>query len=174
MLATKVLSAIALIATPIVADGVDAIVDALATLSASTADLNNTVAAWNGNLLGTLPIVIKSGELLSNTNKATKAAENSANLTLIEAVTIATSIQDLIEATDTTLTTLVEAKPKFDHLLLSAAILLNLVLEKHATSNFGAAIVSKVPPEVADLAEQIAAQADELFDKAIDVYDGPF
>lgn len=173
MLATKVLSAAALLVTTVLADG-DAIVDALGTIASDTAELNNTVLDWDGGLLGTLPIITKSTALLSGINKATKTAKSSEELSLIEAVSVALATQDLIQDVNVTLATIVDAKPKFDHLLLSPVILLNLGLEKGATDKFSAAVKSKLPEEVADAADQLAAQIDEAFDDAIDAYDGPF
>lgn len=173
MLPAKILSSLMLVITPVLADGA-AIVDSLSTLGSSAADLNNTVTSWDGGLLGTFPIVVDSGKLLSNTKNAKSVAEQSANLTTLEALAVATSIQGLIGDIDITLTSIVDAKPKFDHLLLGSVILLNLVLQKHATDEFSDAVVAKVPPELADAATQIVAQVDALFDKAIDVYDGPF
>lgn len=173
MLPANILSVIVLVITPVLADGA-AIVDSLGTLAASAADLNNTLTGWDGGLLGTLPIVVESGKLLANTNKATTVAKSSANLTALEALGVATSIQGLIKGMNVTLTSIVDAKPKFDHLLLSSVILLNLVLEKHATDDFAAAVIAKVPSELAGAATEIVGQADALFDIAIDAYDGPF
>ncbi|KAK1767514.1 putative antigenic cell wall protein [Phialemonium atrogriseum] len=170
---TKFLPAAALLIGNVLADGA-AIVAALGTIAADTADLNNTVLVWNGGLLGTLPIIATSTALLVNINKATSTAESSDELSVVEAVTVSLATQALIQDLDTTLTTMIAAKSKFDPLFLSPVILVDLELDKVATDKLSKAIKSKLPADVASAADQLAAQIDAAFDEAINVYKGPW
>ncbi|KAL1874743.1 hypothetical protein VTK73DRAFT_271 [Phialemonium thermophilum] len=173
MLVAKLFSVIAVLVTTALADGA-AIVSSLNTIASDTASLNNTVLAWHGDLLGALPIVTKSTELLSDINKGTKTAKASAPLSALEALSIALATQSLIQDVNATLTTIVGARHKFNHLLLGPIILLNLDLEKEATDKLTDAIKGKLPSDLVSVADQLAAEIDDLFDQAIDVYNGPF
>ncbi|KAJ9137955.1 hypothetical protein NKR23_g8787 [Pleurostoma richardsiae] len=169
MLATTLFSAVIFIIPVALADGA-AIVSALSVIAVDTAALNNTVITWDGGLLGALPIVTESATLLKDINKATDIAKSSANLSLIETVNVAVATQALIQDVNLTLTTIIAAKPKFDHLLLSPVTLLNLELEKDATDKFSAVVASKVPAELVAAAQALAGQIDDEFDEAIGVY----
>lgn len=173
MLFTKVLAPVAFLATAVLADGA-AIVDALNAIAADTAALNNTVIEWKSDLLGSLPIIAKSTSLLATINKGTKTAEDSAPLELLETLGVAQATQALVADVNTTLTTIISRKSDFDHLLLSPVVLLNLELEKKASADFSDAVTAKVPADVQSIAEQLAAQINDAFVEAIDVYNGPF
>ncbi|SPO05474.1 uncharacterized protein DNG_08161 [Cephalotrichum gorgonifer] len=169
MLPTRILGAVALAVAPVLADGA-AIADALGTLSTASAELNNTVAEWSGDLFGALPIVGNSVELLAKTKDATSVAEESADLTQEETLMLAGSLQGLITDIDNTLSTLTAAKPKFDKLLFSPAILIDLKIQKKETDNFSAAVVAKVPAALQGVAQGMVDQVDALFDAAIDAF----
>ena len=171
MFVAKFLSVSLLCLPAVLADGA-AIVSALGTIDASTASLNDTVVSWDGDLLGALPISTKSAALLKDIHDGTDTAKSSANLSALEAISVAGATQSLIKDVNLTLANIVEAKSKFDHLLLSPITLLNLKLEKDATDKFSAAVASKVPPELVSAAQALAKQIDEAFDKAISTYGG--
>ncbi|KAL0935809.1 antigenic cell wall [Colletotrichum truncatum] len=162
-------SLLGLFVTSVIADGA-AIVAAMDEIAAQNTLLGDTVAAWDGGLFGTLPIIVDSTKLLIKINEATKVAEESEPLNLIEAITVAQSTQKLAGGVDTTLGNVVDAKPKFDKLLLSPIILLNLKLEKDATDKFSAAVIEKVPESLQAVAKNLVAQIDTAFDNAIDAY----
>ncbi|KAH8811601.1 antigenic cell wall galactomannoprotein-like protein [Xylogone sp. PMI_703] len=170
MLIKKLLS-LALLATPIVADGA-AVVEAIESITNKTIQLNSTVSSWRGDLLGALPITVQSTELLSAINSGTNTAQRSANFTTIEVITIAGVTQTLVTDVLSTLSTIQAAKTKFEKLLLGPAILLNLVLEKEATDKFQAAVIAKVPAELQSVAEQLVAPVDPAFSSAITDYEG--
>lgn len=161
------------LASKVLCDG-QAIVDAISEISNTTTSLNQTVSSvcllfilalptmivshrsiqltlfifppqWSGSLLTSFPIVTLSAKLLIDINTGTWVASSSANLTLIETITIATATQNLVTVVEETLDTIVSAKPKFDKLLFSPLILLNLVEEQSATDKFSAKIIEKIP-----------------------------
>ena len=168
MLPTLIIGAIAL-ATRVVADGA-AIVESLNTLSASSVELDQTVSEWSGELFDALPIVTQSLGLLKDTKDATAVANESEPLTMEEAVTLATAMQSLITDIEGVLTSIEEAKPKFDELKLGMIILLNLKMQKKETDNFSAALVEKIPESLQEVAQTMADQVAALFDKAIKAY----
>lgn len=170
MLPSTLFGALALAITPIIADGA-AIVESLGTLSTSSSELNNTVAEWSGKLLDALPIVIKSAGLLKDTKDATEVAEESEVLTITEAAELAGAMQGLSGDIDDTLTTLVEAKPKFDKLLMGPVILINLKLQKKETDELSAAVIEKVPEALQEIAKGMVEEVSGLFEKAIDEYE---
>ncbi|RFU32854.1 hypothetical protein B7463_g3526, partial [Scytalidium lignicola] len=162
---------LALLATPILADGA-AVVNAIDSITNKTLQLNTTVSSWHGDLLGALPIVTQSTELLAVINSGTKTAQKSANFTVIEVITIAGVTETLVTDVLSALDTIQAAKPKFSKLLLDPAILLNLVLEKEATDKFQAAVIAKVPAALQSIAEQLVAPVDPAFSSAITDYEG--
>ncbi|ORY56649.1 hydrophobic surface binding protein A-domain-containing protein [Pseudomassariella vexata] len=152
------------------ADGA-AIVTAMDSISQSNAALNSTIVSWNGDLLGTLPILTKSTTLLASLHDATKVAQASAQLNTIEAVTVAFATNDLVAETNLTLTNIIAARPKFDELLLRPIILLSLNQQKEASDEFSAAVVEKVPEELRGAADALVAALDEVFGVALESYE---
>lgn len=165
---TAILVPLGLCAT-VLADG-QAIVDSIGVISSITGELNSAVSSWKGDLLGALPIVGKSTELLKDINNGTKIAKASQPLSALEAITIAGAIQNLQKNVNTTLTTIIRSKQKFDKLLLSPIILLNLDLEKDGSDRLGAAIKAKVPENLQAIAQGLQDTLDAYFDTAIDAY----
>lgn len=148
------------------------IVSAISKITAKTITLNDTVASWRGatDPLGTLPIILDSTSLLSAINDGTFAAQHSPNLTLSDVLSVAAAITPLVADVQSTLTTIVAAKPKFEKLLLTPVIWLNLVTEKDATDKFSAAVIAKVPTAQQALAQSIVAPVDTAFASAIAAY----
>lgn len=166
---TTFLAPWAILASTVVADG-QAIADAVGVINTVTLDLQSAVNKWKGDLLGTLPIIVKSTELLADINNGTKTAKASAPLEPLEAITVALAINTLSGSVNSTLTTIISKKPQFDKLLLSPVILLNLELEKSASDKLGAAIAEKVPENLKPGAAQLQATLDSYFDTAINAY----
>lgn len=84
---------------------------------------------------------------------------------------MAQATQGLVSDVQSTLATIVAAKPKFAKLLLTPVILLNLVTEKDATDKFSAAVIAKVPTAQQALAKSIVAPVDTAFESAISAYE---
>jgi hypothetical protein len=148
------------------------IVTAITKIQTKTLALNSTVASWRGptDPLGTLPIILDSTALLSAINDGTFTASRSPNLTLAQVLSVAAAITPLVADVQSTLTTTVDAKPKFSKLLLTPVIWLNLVTEKEATDKFSAAVIAKVPSALQPLASSIVAPVDTAFESAITAY----
>src|SRR4051794_19879622 len=110
----KSLLTLCALATTVLADGAS-ITAALNDVSEKTLALNESVASWAGplNPLGTVPILLKSTELLASIHSGTKTAEKSANLTLGETIAIVGPTQTLVTDVQSVLDTIVAAEPKF-------------------------------------------------------------
>ncbi|KAG8413561.1 hypothetical protein J3458_012636 [Metarhizium acridum] len=166
---TPIVSIMAFAATAI-ADG-KAITDAMAQIKQQTADLGTTVGNWKGDLLGALPITVKSTQLLKQIRSASRTAEQSAMLSTEEALAVAGATTDLSKTVQATLQTIVDTKPKFDKLIiLSPVVLLNLELEQDATDDFSSKVVSKVPGALQGIAQSLIKPIDDAFAAAIDKY----
>jgi hypothetical protein len=158
------------LAATAIADG-KAITDAMAQIKTQTADLGNTVKNWKGDLLGALPITVKSAKLLKQIKAASKVADASQPLSFDEALAVAGATGDLSTTVQSTLQTIIDTKPKFDKLvILSPVVLINLELEQDATEDFSGKVVSKVPAELQAIAKQLIQPIDEAFANAIDKY----
>jgi hypothetical protein len=154
---------------PALADSA-AIVAALTTVDESTTKLGNAVSNWKGDILGTLPIVAESTALLIHVKKGTKTAEDSEALDFMATLDVAVATNDLVKSVNATMTALIGAKGKFDKLLMSPLIFVNLELQKGATTKMSEAIISKVPVELQELAGSLVAPIDASFELAIDAF----
>jgi hypothetical protein len=166
---TTFLAPLALLASTVAADG-QSIADAIGVINTVTLKLQSAVTSWKGDLLGTLPIIVDSTELLTDINNATKTTKASAALTALDALTVAVAINTLSGSVNSTLTEIIAKKPEFDRLLLSPVILLNLELEKDATDKLGAAISDKVPSNLQTAAATLQATIDGYFNTGIAAY----
>ncbi|KAI7780498.1 hypothetical protein LA080_016012 [Diaporthe eres] len=171
MLIARVLPTLVLGVGSVLADGTS-IVNAIAAIQNATNELTTTVSNWNGNILGALPIIVQSTELLNTIKKGTQTAEESAALADLEAVTVGLATITLVGNVNASLDTIVDAKPKFDRDLLTPVVLLNLEQERSASADFSDAVVSKLPATFASTGQQLAAQISEAFSEAISVYSG--
>jgi len=130
-----------LLATQVLADGA-AIIAAISAVSNSTLALKKTVTNFPSNPFDDLfdipCLLVDSATLLTDINDGTKVADASANLTLAETISVASATISLASVVESTLKTIVAAKPKFDALLIvSPVLLVNLLLEQKATDAFG-------------------------------------
>jgi hypothetical protein len=158
-------------ATSVLADGA-AIASSLATISNATIALNSSVNSFraDGDPLKLLPIIVQATTLLNDIKSGTKTASASANLTLDETLTVASSTLALVSNVESTLDNIVAAKALFALELVGPVILLNLNQEKTATDQFSAAVVSKVPAALQATALSIIAPIDTAFTAAIAAY----
>jgi len=162
-----------LLATTVLADGAS-ILAAISKISTSTTKLNSTVADFSSGLAGladVIPLLIDSTALLEDIKSGTNVASSSANLTFGETIQIASATSALVTNVQSTLKTIVNAKPKFDALVLvSPVVLINLKQQKSATDQFSTAVISKVPAAFADFARSLVAPIDTAFNAAIGKY----
>jgi hypothetical protein len=166
---TALLGPLALAAGTVLANGAS-IVSSLSAIDNATLHLQSTVASWNGKLFTALPIVIESTSLLDAIKKGTKTAKDSAPLEPLEAIDVAGATITLAGSVNSTLTTLISAKPKFDKLKLSPLILINLSLQRKATGQMSEAIIAKVPAELQELAKNLVEPIDDAFGKGIEEF----
>lgn len=169
MRVTNFLAPLALLASTVAANG-QAIADAVGVINTVTLELQSKVTSWKGDLLGTLPIIVSSTELLQDIDNATKTAKASQPLEALEALTVAVAINSLSGSVNSTISALIARKHQFDKLLLSPVILLNLELEKDATDKLGAALQEKVPANLQGAAASLQATIDGYFDTGIKAY----
>jgi len=148
------------------------IIAAIEKIGKATLALNETVGSWDGGLLGALPIVAKSAVLLADIKSGDKVATKSKELTTAEALNLAVATQTLANDVNSTLDTIIAARPKFNDLLLSPITLLNLDLEQSATKEFSDAVVAKVPTALQSTAEALIKPIEAGFATAIDDYKG--
>jgi len=168
--AVTLLTPLALLASTVAADAATN-VSAITLIDTTTKSLGEKVAAWNGVLvLGTIPIVADSTELLKNLKDAKKAAAKSDPVDDLGAIQIAQAVLKLSGSVNVTLGNIIAAKPKFDAKLLSPVILLNLKQEQKATDELTAEIGPKLPEWARDLARQIIHPVEVAFDLAIEKY----
>ncbi|KAF2197245.1 hypothetical protein GQ43DRAFT_466559 [Delitschia confertaspora ATCC 74209] len=151
------------------ADGA-AIVNAMKDIETQTIALNTTVAAFNGNPLKVVDILLKSTSLLTTIKKGTKIAKDSASLTDLEALGLAGETQSLASIVSSSLTTIVSKKKVFQKDLLQPAIYLTLKQQKEVSDKFSTVVVSKVPEALRGVAQSLVDPIDVAFDAAIAEY----
>jgi hypothetical protein len=165
---TTLLATLSLTGTAL-ADGAS-IVAALTTVDSTTSKLGTAVSTWKGTILGTLPIITESTALLVEVKKGTKTAEQSAALDVPATLDVATATNKLVTSVNTTMSALIAAKSKFDKLLLTPLIFVNLELQKKATGEMSEAIIAKVPAELQELARGLVAPIEKSFELALDEF----
>jgi hypothetical protein len=85
---------------------------------------------------------------------------------------VASATAKLAAVVESTLNTLVLAKPKFDKLLIvSPVVLYNLEQQQTATNEFGAAVTVKVPAAYQKLAAALLQPIQAAFNTTIAVYE---
>ncbi|KAH7000952.1 antigenic cell wall galactomannoprotein-like protein [Ilyonectria destructans] len=146
------------------------IIAAMGVISDTTTALGDAVTAWDGSLDGTTAIVVLSDQLLSDTGDGTSVAEASDELSLSEAIDVATATNSLGAVVEAALDTIVDAKSKFDALGVSSVILQTLQSQKAATETFSDAVIAKVPAVLQDTAESLVQPILDAFDDAIAAY----
>jgi hypothetical protein len=171
MLISRAVPALVFCVGSVLADGA-AIANAISAIQNATNELTTTVSNYNGNLLGSLPIIIQSTSLLKTIKKGTETAEESAPLADLEALTVGLATITLVGNVNASLDAIVAAKPKFDRNLLTPVVLLNLEQQRSASSDFSDAVVGKLPENFVSTGQQLAAQISEAFSEAISVYSG--
>jgi hypothetical protein len=146
------------------------IVEALTTVNQTTTKLGTTVASWQGSILGTVPILAESTALLIQVKQGTDAAEASAPLDVPGTLAVATATNALVKSVNATLAAIVGAKGKFDRLLLSPLIAVNLGLQRKATAEMSESVIAKVPEGLRELARGLVKPIDESFGVAVEAY----
>ncbi|KAH7305665.1 hydrophobic surface binding protein A-domain-containing protein [Rhexocercosporidium sp. MPI-PUGE-AT-0058] len=133
--------------------------------------LNTTVASWNGDFFGVLPILSASQALTDAINNGTAVAKASEPLSQEEAFSIVEPANTLVDDTKSVLNTLVAAKSKFDALVIGSPIVLQILKTDRADAkNLTTAVTEKVPVELQSVAESITAPIDVAFADAIEKY----
>lgn len=150
------------------------ILSAMSTITNTTKSLNKTISSWDGRLLGIAPISVKSAQLLLDIVNGTSIANASSPLTFAEAAQVASATTELAAVVNGTLDTIVQAKPKFDKLLLTPVILIDLQLQRDASEDFAATVVDKVPASLRDTAEGLVEPIDEAFGRAVGKFSGRY
>jgi len=162
---TTLITPLALVATAFAQGAIEL---SLTAVNKQTLELRQAVETWKGDLLGTIPILKSNTNIiLVSIKKGTKAAQDSQPLDFLGALGVAVATKSLPQSVNTTLTALVTGKPKFDKLLLSPAILINLGLQKSATAEMSKAILEKIPAYLRSIAEELIRLIDVAFELAI-------
>lgn len=175
MRTSTILLPFALLATHVLADGAS-IVAAIQNISNATLALNTTVATFPDSpvldLFAIGPLLVNSQTVLNDINEGTTIATDSANLTLTETIAVAGATTKLAAVVESTLKTLVLAKPKFDKLLIvSPVVLYNLKQQQTATNAFGVAVTAKVPTAYQGLAALLLKPIQTVFNSTIAAYE---
>ncbi|KAM3453232.1 hypothetical protein NHJ6243_009181 [Beauveria neobassiana] len=161
------LLALAALATTAVAD----IKGAFETIATATMQLNKSVTLYSGGLLGLVPITTNALCLLNDINQGTRTARASAALDYEAALDIAGATGTLADDVNTVIDNLVRTKPKFNNWVIMTPII-KVVIEQQrdATKDLCAAVLQKIPKELADVAAILIKQIDDKFVEGIKAF----
>lgn len=144
---------------------------ALKTISDATIELNTTVTNYNGGLIGLVPITTQSLCLLHDINEGTDTAKASAPLDFDAALDIAGDTGTLANVVNDVVDNLIRTKPKFKKFLIVVPIVKEVIVsQRKATKEFSAAVLEKIPKELADIAAILIQQIDDKFAQGIAAY----
>lgn len=155
----------------VIADGIS-INGAITAIQNATSVLSNTFANWNGDILSAIPIFTESTSLLKTIDEGISIAKASPVLSETEAITVGLATTTLSTTINALLVVVVDAKTKFDRVLLTPIALLNLEQEKIASSLFSSAVIGKLPKGSVATGQQLFAQITTAFDITIGSYGG--
>ncbi|TFB00336.1 hypothetical protein CCMA1212_007825 [Trichoderma ghanense] len=148
------------------------ILSAITSISSHTTTLNATISSWTGSPLTLLAITAQSGTLLESIYAGTHTASRAANLTLDQTLAVASATITLATDVNQTITTIIEAKKKFDGLIVAdPVVLLNLGLERDAAREFGEKVVEKVPVDLQGVARGLVQGIDDSFAEGLAAYE---
>lgn len=153
----------------VLADGA-AIKTAVSGITNTTIELGSTVTSWDGNLLTFVTIGLKSYSLVDTINKGTATSKQSANLTDIEALDTGFAVSNLVKAVNSTMTTIIEAKSKFDENGVSLLVQIALEMEKDSSASLSNAIIEKLPPSFVDTGKLLSAEIAASFEQTIGAF----
>lgn len=157
-----------------VSAGATEIVSELNKISAQTDKVESIVTEFSGGIAGlgdVVPLLIESTELLITIKKATKVAKKSEPLDLDGVIAIVGPTQALVADVQSLLAALVNAKPKFDKLVIvSPVVVLNLKQQRKATVELNEVIIGKVPVDFQGLARDLVEPIYGAFDATIAEY----
>ena len=120
-----------------------------------------------------MTILLEQHNLDTAVKDGTTTANNSAELTVDEAVTVYTATQALLPGITNTINSLIAAKPKFDKLGVTFITTSNLQTSATDSAALGQAIVAKVPSAYQSFANGIVSQINAEFARAQAVYGKP-
>lgn len=163
------LAAISLLAATALADGAS-IIKSLQTVDKDIAALNKTLVAFDGNILLAIPILGASTTLNNDLDAGTKTAQQSANLTVDEAIALVPYVQQLAGDANITLTTAIQKAPLFKKDLLNGIVSLVLKDSQSKSKAYANAIIAKVPASLQPTAQTLVAPIDAGFAQAIAAY----
>ena len=150
------------------ADG-PAIVTALNNINSAAQALGDAVREQS--VLSLLPISIDSLKLLDVTKQGTKTADQSAPLSVDETVTLLAPVTTLSQTVNQTITSLIDAKSRFQDLLVVDPIIYQTLLaQKDASTDFSNAVVAKVPTALQPFSETLTQPIIDSINQGIAAY----
>lgn len=144
---------------------------AMACLFKRTRILTSTFQAVSASDPNTLQGVLTASTDAQNVIKqSTTTIQGTDTLSLTDALSLQQTATGLTTSANKTITTLVQKKPIFDQLGVSAVVGQNLQAQKTAAGGLGDAIVSKVPAIGQSIAQQSIGQINTIIDGGIKAY----
>ncbi|KXJ87919.1 hydrophobic surface binding protein A-domain-containing protein [Microdochium bolleyi] len=112
----------------------------------------------------------QSDVVLAAVQSSTAVVQASPNLTLVEVLGFATTVQQLQRTLDSTIDVVIAKKPQVDELGLTAEVRDKLTQQKAAINTFGTVLLTKVPTAAKSIAQGYINNFNASFDRAIAAY----
>ncbi|KAF6805134.1 cell wall protein [Colletotrichum sojae] len=154
-------------------DNLDDIVNALAPVSQSLAQVDAAVLALDGGPVTANNLLVSSQQAQAATDQATLNIQASGELGAIRAARLRRTTDALIDQTTTTVNDLVSRKPVLDNLGVSPVALESLQRQKISTMALSAALEEKVPRVGQRIAAEGRSQLESVLDQGIAAYSQP-
>ncbi|KAM0326266.1 hypothetical protein ACHAQA_006863 [Verticillium albo-atrum] len=144
----------------------------LAPIQAALVTIQDSVEAYGdaftaGTAAG---ILAADDDLLASLNAAIPVVNASPNLSLFDAIGLATSIRSVQASVDAAFAVVTAQKPAVDALGISDDVLAGIIAQRAAVQTLGAALVAKVPSIVQGTAQVYVNDILATLDDAIAVY----
>ncbi|CRK40195.1 hypothetical protein BN1708_008131 [Verticillium longisporum] len=144
----------------------------LAPIQAALVVIEDSVDAYGAAFTAGTAAGIQSADddLLASINAAIPVVNASPNLSLFDAISLATSIRSVQTAVDAAFDIATAQKPAVDALGITADVLAGIQAQRAAVATLGAALVSKVPSIVQGTAQVYVNDILAILDDAIAIY----
>ncbi|CAF9907229.1 MAG: hypothetical protein GOMPHAMPRED_005055 [Gomphillus americanus] len=174
-----ILLATTALAAPLIQRDAASILQAITNIENHITTLNNTLNTFNGNLLTTIPTVLKIEEQTAELGDAISAATDAANLSPAlsetDSGTVATAVVTLVPKIQSLLSNIIAHKNTFDRAVLgigsvSPQVEQDLQTQSKLSDEFSGALIAKLAPDYAALAPLITNQISAAFQNAVKIF----
>ena len=157
----------ALASPGIVKRDVQTILTALNNVNSAATTLDTAVKGFTGSAAGVTTLNSDAAAVLSAINTGTTNVQGTTPISDLDALSVASATENLINTLNTTIDDLIAKKPTLATAGQTSTVLTDLEQQESASAALGNAIASKVPSDLTSVAQSLNAQIAQNFQNGI-------